>query len=116
LTYTHPNLENEEHIIAFIRGYIDGDGGIYEESGLNTNMIRLRGTEPTLNYIRKQFDLWVPESLFPKTSEVHKFDYEAVASYRVTGKRGWKLLQHLTTVNTLYLRRKWFFIKEKRSP
>jgi hypothetical protein len=103
LTLQPPSITDEGHIKAFIRGYIDGDGGIYTESGLNTWIIRLRGTYEMLFWISRYFNRMVPDTRV-NPAELY---LDKIWSYRVSGKRSIKILSKLLEVDTPYLTRKW---------
>lgn len=104
LTLMPPNITREEDIKSFIRGYIDGDGGIVPKQGLNTWVVRIRGTYEFLCWIKEFFDAEVPYRV--RVLSAPYMD-DGTWSYRVSGKRSLMILQKLLEVDTPYLKRKW---------
>jgi len=101
LTLEAPNLTEEDHIKAYIRGYIDGDGHIGKDR------IGFIGTESVMEFIKEQFDNWVPSCSYRGLSNVFQGTGENVFRYKVAGKRAWFILDELLAVKTPSLHRKW---------
>lgn len=101
LTLGPPNLVEEEHIKAYIRGYLDGDGHI------NDARVGFVGSEGTMEFIKKQVDILVPWHGDRGRSNVYQGTGEKVYRYAVVGKRSRMLIKELLKVETPYLERKW---------
>lgn len=107
LTHEPPDLDGDNRR-AFIRGYIDGDGGIYPQKGNNVWVLRLRGTASFLGWIKDYCDFTIPHMHSnSEPSKVREYDYERVANYTISGDRSLLILQSLLQVDTPMLSRKW---------
>jgi hypothetical protein len=77
LSYTHPKLDSEEYIRAFIRGYIDGDGLIneymYAKHITPTLSIQICGTESFLNWIQEKCQ--IPGCINNSNSKIYCLRY-----------------------------------------
>lgn len=104
LTLKPPILEERNHILSFIKGYIDGDGSIYYTNNRGYKYLTLSviGTEAMCSFIKKEFeDILVAET--PKLQQRAN-----VYHYRINGKQAekvYKFLKH--EVKTPALERKW---------
>lgn len=106
LILTHPLGLSEPNELAFIRGYIDGDG--YIEYSPRTR-ISICGTEATLTWIKKIFDKISPSTSTNKlVASVRKHSQsDNLYTYEVGHNRAKKILNILSELNTPYLSRKW---------
>jgi hypothetical protein len=105
-----PNLTDEKHIKAYIRGYIDGDGSIIYSNkgkGIKSWDVGVSGTEQVLTYIKMNFDKWVPNAYHNRLAEVKLYGDSKTYSYKVSGRRAEYILKILLEVETLFLKRKW---------
>ena len=91
--------------LAYIIGYLDGDGSIFYQTTpwkvyLGVSVV---GTKKVLVWIKKQFDVLIKPG--PRVANVGrgKKGYQ----YRVTGDRALKILHKLDTIKTPRLERKW---------
>jgi hypothetical protein len=99
--------------LAFITGYLDGDGSIYLASNIykNTTYRRIgmsfRGTKEMLNWIRACFDQLVPSS--KEAASVS--DDGVFPRYIIAGSRAEALLHKLYSINVPRLERKWSLLE-----
>ncbi len=102
LTLEPPNLKDDQ-ALAFIIGYIDGDGSICYRSRDNHLIIGLVGTFNVLNWIRDTFNSVIPPkkggSSILKTGNCYKLNIE--------GKRAELLYSTLSGIDCPRLNRKW---------
>lgn len=104
LTLQPPSVKDDSCIRAFIRGYIDGDGGVYPLRGSNEWVIKVVGTHSVIEWIYNYFGNLVP----PTSNKFAKpWPYGNVWGYSPSGKRSVKILKKLLEVDTPYLKRKW---------
>lgn len=97
-----PNLVEEDHIKAFIVGYIDGDGCIRLTSGKNKYIsVNIIGTLAMLNWIKSYFDFWYPYK------EQKVLQIRNHFSYTVVGNKARYILNLLRKVAPYRLERKW---------
>ena len=101
LTLKPPKIIDEENIIAFIRGYIDGDGGIYPTNGPNTWTINITGTYEMLWWISNYFLSIISEI------KARPYKHKNIWAYSPSGERAIKILKKLLEIETPYLIRKW---------
>jgi hypothetical protein len=98
-----PKLTDVNNIKSFMKGYIDGDGGIYPQVCKNKWILRIRGTKEMMDWFADLFDKWVPEN----SKKLSKPYLDKIWTYRVSGKRSLKILSSLLEVDTPRLKRKW---------
>jgi hypothetical protein len=106
LTLKPPNITDEDCIKAYIKGYIDGDGGIYERVGRNRWVLGIAGTEAVLNWIKSYIEGWSP-AYSHKTARVIKPAHVNIHVYRISGIRSLAVLRMLSKIETPCLQRKW---------
>lgn len=101
-----PHIVEFDKIMAFIKGYIDGDGSIYDlERDKGVFNIGIAGTENMLSWIRDRFESIVP----PKKVDSQKV-FKGVGNYytyNVWGSRAEVLINLFKDLKTPYLKRKW---------
>lgn len=110
LTLQPPNLFEEECVKSFIKGYIDGDGGIYIRTSINTPYLSIRGTKEMLNWICEWFNKLAPPSNHFRIAKPYFSD--GYGRYSTSGERTLCFLIDLFKLPTPYLKRKWTPIKE----
>jgi hypothetical protein len=106
LTYTHPVGLTDEQSLAFIKGYIDGDGHV-RASG---NRIRIGavGTFNTLTWIQAHFDQLVPaQSSNGLVAKPRKIKNCRAYYYEIGYKRAENIITVLQNLPTPELSRKW---------
>lgn len=100
LTLKSPDLD-EKNAMAYIIGYIDGDGCVSKKS------VQLIGTKEVLTWIKGWFDYWAP---IKRMANVRPFKNYSL--YSVGGKRAMSLLLTMLSVAVPRLERKWSWIEE----
>jgi hypothetical protein len=106
LTYTHPAGLTDEQSLAFIKGYIDGDGHV-RASG---DRIRIGavGTLETLSWIQSHFDRLVPaKSCNGLVAKPRKIKNCQAYYYEIGHKRAESIIKVLQNLPTPELSRKW---------
>lgn len=99
-----PNLVDINHKLAFIAGYIDGDGCIRCEKGrLEVSMV---GTYDVLKWVQDVFDEVVPPQGKYHAAARKRKD-RSYSDYKVTGYRAATLMERMLGVETPKLKRKW---------
>lgn len=105
LTYTHPENLTDEQSLAFIKGYIDGDGHI---SLAPRPRIGAIGTLETLTWIQQHFDRIAPaQSLNKLVAKPRKIKGCNGYYYEVGHKRAERIISMLRKIPTPRLERKW---------
>lgn len=108
-TATPPVGLSESCRMAFIVGYLDGDGSIYLASHTHKNTtyrrigMSFRGTREMLGWIQACFDRLVP----PGTKTASVSDDGVFPRYIIVGSRAEALLRELHKVDVPRLERKW---------
>ncbi|MDT4951921.1 MAG: hypothetical protein QOJ02_59 [Acidobacteriota bacterium] len=105
LTLQPPKHLSKEHSLAFITGYIDGDGCIFMEKPPTGHLrigVQVTGTHEVLCWVKSWFDKIAPS------------EYQASArcigniySYKIVGKKAESILRVLFQTATPKLERKW---------
>ncbi len=98
------NLSRGESL-AFITGYLDGDGCLYTEKPPTGHLrlgIQVTGTHEVLRWIKNWFDEIAPSEFQANVRCVGK-----VWSYKIVGRKAESVLQTLLQIKTPKLRRKW---------
>ncbi len=105
-SYTHPDGLTDDQALAFIKGYIDGDGHI--QRGKRTR-ITICGTKETLEWIKGVFDrLFPPRSLNGLVAGVRQHSQSSnLWMYEVGHNRATQILESLSSLETPALKRKW---------
>lgn len=106
ITYTHPKGLTNEQALAFIKGYIDGDGHVKN----TTKRIRIGavGTLETLSWIQEHFDRISPSaSLNGLTAKPRKIKGCNGYYYEVAHNRAERIITILKELDTPELSRKW---------
>lgn len=101
-----PNLINFNNILAYIIGYIDGDGTISEYKKDNCKYIHFLGTENLLNWIKETLNE-VSEPYKNKNSKVHKHTNANIFRYQINGRRAVEIYNTLKKIDVPKLQRKW---------
>src|ERR1700733_4833057 len=102
LTYTHPELQGDL-ALAFLKGYIDGDGHIDVEK---RKRLSVCGTRETLTWIKTIFDEYSPaRSSNGLIADVRQ--QGNIFAYEIGGQRAIKMLEILAAVPCPALPRKW---------
>lgn len=107
LTLIAPNLIKPSQKLAFIKGYLDGDGCIYLTSGDNRLAIGFVGTQKMLEWIKNEFDILTPENNIANVVMAPTKSGNPLFRYIITGKRAEKIYNILFKLKTPYLIRKW---------
>lgn len=105
LTLTFPKKElfsNDELIIHFIRGYVDGDGCLTYTNKEHTNpSINILGTTNFLENIKNYLNISINLSiLHPEKQSITKY-------FNITGEQAFKISYLLYNNSTIYLNRKY---------
>ena len=108
LTFTAPRHLDFENALAFIIGYIDGDGCIRHRQGegnwRNYVALKILGTQDLLNWIADVFRTIMPDSKAearPRPTRYHIWTYE------VAGRRAEYILGQLAMIDVPKMPRKW---------
>ena len=112
LTLTPPLLHDEELVISFIRGLLDGDGSIEwvtrNKYGKDFWSVGVCGTYAMLEWVKSWFDEWSPISQTGRDLAQVCGPYKTkIYFYRVSGRRAGIILEKLLSVPTPFLKRKW---------
>ena len=102
-----PRLKDNLLKLAWIKGYIDGDGhlGVTAEDRVNVGISS--SCETILHWIKKEIDDMFPTSyLYREYSSVNKAPNEAWY-YSIVGYRAFRVIDALSLLPTPYLARKW---------
>lgn len=102
-----PNLRNVDNVKAYIRGYIDGDGGIYPKRGPNKWVLSIRGTLSVLEFIRSSFSTWDVGKVWHGNEGAGICKNDSTHRYGISGHRSVYMLSKLLEVETPHLVRKW---------
>lgn len=105
-TLQAPMLTNES-ALAFIIGYLDGDGSISTRSlnrGGKSLVLFIVGTENMLSWIRSVFISSIPSA---KIEETHVRKHASIFAYKLSGKRAEAILKMLKNIDCPHLPRKW---------
>ena len=105
LTLEPPNLIEEEHIKAFIIGYIDGDGTICflgKHKYLKLGIVRIKSI---LEWIQSYFNNWVDNTKAKK--QISGTKSKDIFEYVVYGKRAKELILLLKELDINKMERKW---------
>jgi hypothetical protein len=108
-TLQAPNLSSMDHKIAFITGYIDGDGTIFESDG--KLYLGVLGTESVVKFIKEVFDEIVPIPENGKgrgslTNMEGKYSFP-LYKYTLSGVRAIAICQYIKQYDLPFLERKW---------
>jgi hypothetical protein len=98
-----PPIQNigKNNILAYIKGYIDGDGSIYKENKRDYLRISIIGTIQLLT--------WIKENLNIRSSNIMK--NKNVYTLRYSGKYANIIYNELFDIDTFVLKRKWKYHK-----
>lgn len=107
LTYTYPNLIDEELIKAFIIGYIDGDGSICFIGKDKYLKLSICGTLDSCRWVKSFFDNWFEVGKAKKSIEEDKKGTKNFCEYVVYGKRALNIINLLKEIPIQKLERKW---------
>ena len=99
------NLDNDL-VLAFIIGYIDGDGCIHKNIKGKIELSCL-GTLEVLKWIQKTFDILIPPSGRFHAKPRRPKPSSKIYIYRVTGERAVKIIHLLRRIEVPFLQRKW---------
>jgi hypothetical protein len=94
------------NFLAYVKGYIDGDGSIYVEKNTKYLRISIIGTLELLT--------WIKEKINIKCSNIQK--YKNIYKFRYSGKKAESLYEKLDSLKTFKLLRKWKFSLDKLQP
>lgn len=101
LTLEPPNLKSLENKLAFIVGYIDGDGCVYKDGKYIG--IHVLGTKEVLEWMKDIFDLIsIPSKRNPKVRKRNN-----IFEYKIVGKRAKEIKKILENIDVPKLDRKW---------
>jgi len=99
-----PNLSDVNHKLAFIKGYLDGDGCIRFDKGRLE--VSFTGTFDVLNWIQSVFDEIVPPA-GKMRAKARRRKTRKVSDYKITGARAFAILQKIMILDIPGLERKW---------
>jgi len=103
-TLVPPSGLSEKNQLAYIKGYIDGDGHIRVDGP--RYRIGACGTKAVIDWIRKWFDrISLTSSLNNLASNVRQ--QNNVFVYEVAYGRAFRIIEFLRTIQTPHLKRKW---------
>ncbi len=105
LTLQPPNHLSLKQSLAFIAGYIDGDGCIFKEQPPTGHLrlgVQITGTYEILCWIKALFDKIAPSEYQASVRCVGR-----VYSYKIVGKKAELILEALLQIATPKLERKW---------
>jgi hypothetical protein len=94
------------NFLAYVKGYIDGDGSIYLEKNKKYLRISIIGTFELLN--------WIKEKINIRCSNIQK--YKNIYKFRYSGKMAEYLYRKLNKLKTFKLTRKWKFSLDNYNP
>lgn len=105
-----PNLIDESHILAYMVGYIDGDGCICITRDNYLSLKIVSSTKEILDWFKYWFDLWdsgirACPAIPRKISGINCYEY------RIEGNRVRTILNKLLVVRVPRLERKWNKVK-----
>lgn len=92
-------ITDEDMVACFIKGVIDGDGSVMDDS------IVIYGTKPLLVWVKKYFDKWTPSTNYKK-AEVRQIQKHLYA-YKISTTRRNYIHNKLKTLKCDELTRKW---------
>jgi hypothetical protein len=104
-----PKIPDRDCALAFIVGYLDGDGSIhvsshrYKDRTYHSIVISFRGTGEFLRWIKAYFDRLVP----PRRGEASVTESGRHPEYKVGGSRAEAILRVLASLDVPRLARKW---------
>lgn len=96
----------KENFLAYVKGYIDGDGSIYLEKDTKYLRISIIGTFELLN--------WIKEKINIRCSNIQK--HKNIYKFRYSGKMAESLYKKLEKLKTFKLSRKWKFLLTNYNP
>lgn len=99
-----PNLLEQNFILAYIVGYLDGDGSIFWFDNNKRLGVSFDGSKYLLDWIKYYIDLLVP---YKTISNVRKAHNAKSYQYTITGKRAYHVIDLLMTITVPRLVRKW---------
>lgn len=105
LTLQPPNSLSPEQSLAFIAGYIDGDGCIFKEYPPTGHLrlgVQITGTYETLCWIKTLFD-----KIAPSKHQANIRCIGRIFSYKIVGKKAESVLVTLLQTAAPKLERKW---------
>jgi hypothetical protein len=107
LTLRPPGELNRENSLAFIVGYIDGDGCIRRQRRKDRMLtVALAGTHPMLSWVKQWFDRLAPPDR--RAAVVRLLNKNGkMFSYQVSGIRALAVAQALLKIDLPRLTRKW---------
>lgn len=99
-----PNLTNKDLILAYIAGYIIGDGGfsLRKLNGKLTPQLYVCGNYDFLVWLKQQLDIYFPSNQLSSLTKNH-----SIYQWSTTGKRATEILRYLYQLPTPKLQRKW---------
>jgi hypothetical protein len=120
-TLQAPNLSSMDHKIAFIAGYIDGDGCIMWSGG--KFYLDILGTESVITFIKEVFDTIVPipengigrGSMLDLSKYNNRYSF-SLNKYRISGKRAIAICQYIKQYDLPFLERKWSKVPQAEAP
>lgn len=101
LTLQPPDLSEDLLIMAYIIGYIDGDGAIGIDGRDGAPRIGIRGTFAVLSWIKEHFERWLAQ----RTPIVSVSDQ--YPKYQLSHTKARAILEMLMSVDVPRLTRKW---------
>jgi DNA-binding transcriptional regulator WhiA len=104
LTLKPPKINDVENRLAFIAGYIDGDGCIHHNKE-NKIELSILGTAEVLSWIKDVFDTQFPKK-YISNIRLAKQDGK-IYSYKIVGHKALLILDRIKSLQLPLLNRKW---------
>jgi len=101
---------SKENALAFIKGYIDGDGCIrlYKNGNLRSLKLNIVGNVSVLQWIKIVLD----DITNDNRGNIQKFNHCDCYSYSITGIKAYQICKFLRNIHTPCLERKWSKVNE----
>jgi hypothetical protein len=111
LIYNPPKIDNLNLALAFIVGYIDGDGCLYKSKNGKFYQIQILGTQKMLDFVCNIFKKIEPSfNLKPRKSSSKTDSVKAIAisgNFKSDNYKYKNILKHLLGTNVPKMKRKW---------
>ena len=98
----HEDHYNENLVLAYLRGIIDGDGHI--ESGY----FKLVGSKEVCQYVKEVFSQWYDF----KSDKKYIYEYGTIYSFEIRSKNVNNILKRIYQDATIYLDRKYEIVQK----
>ncbi len=110
LSLSPPKTSDDNLILSYIIGYIDGDGCVgvrknkYKDTVYKQRFIDIAGTKSILSWINERFN-----QIFTLKGQrtVRRLNKSRCYGYRIIGNQAQDIFNHLSNLNVPKLKRKW---------